>query len=1163
MQWVPKAKNDQVQKRIVQLILFIFDSGCTKHMMGNLKLLCNFVEKFLGTIRFGNDHFAPILGYGDLVLGNVTINRVYYVKGLNHNLFLVGQFCDADLEVAFRKSTCFLRDLQGNDLLTGYSTQSKGYRVYNKRTRMIVESIHIRFDKIKEVFETSVANNTSGLVPQRQKASDYDNPDPVQQRQDVYSSANADVPLHQDLHQHHQLIQMYMLRKTTIIKLKEGEQLQDDEFTNPFCALAQEETESSSYNIGNSNVLTFNQPHVSEYQLTKDHLLDQVRRNPSRLVKTRRPLATDPEMCMFALTEEVYVAQPDRFVDSDHPEKVYRLRKALYGLKQAPRAWYDELSKFLTSKVFTKGLQIHQSPSGIFTNQSKYTLEILHKHGMDKGQSIGTPMAMKPKLDAYLSGNPVEQTDYRSKIRSLMYLTSSRPDIVQAHGMDKGQSIGTPMAMKPKLDAYLSGNPVEQTDYRSKIRSLMYLTSSRPDIVQADSSFELTTFSDADHAGCIDSRKSTSRGILFLGDMLVSWISKKQNCTAMSSAEAEYMALSASCAQVITEYQLADMFTNALPKDRFKYLVRRIGMRCLTPAELEYVTQISRRGKYFFTESLSYQREFDILGLELFLQDIQSFELKKNDSVRIILRHVRDECDKGRMPTKIEMTLEQSQQGVSNDILMDVKSAFLYGKIEEEVNVCQPLGFEDPKFFDKVYKVEKALYGLHQALRAWYETLSTYLLDNRFQRCQIDRTIFIKRVKGDILLVQVYVDDNIFRFTRKEMCTEFEKMMHKKFKMSSIGEHTFFLGLRLYKNDDWNEVKQLLRMELRLTLAELKEEERVARQKEEDANIAEWDDIQAMMKNILQDLEQSEEEKTTNQSSKEESNVNLFVPMDSEVVKDRTEGSETIAKESSKRAGKELISDKSKNQKLDEKVEAKVDNDQEEPKMKMYMKIVSDDEVAINAIPLATKPPIIVCWKIIKEGKISSYHIIRADGSSKRPEEAYERVLWGDLKVMFEPNIESGRVLPIRIIRLTPLPLEMYMCLKDHLDATDRMKHTSNLENYLDFAEEILEEHVLENEAITLSNEEIALDEAASEARPNGKLIHNSILNGPYVRRMILEPGDANHEVTVTETFHVQTDDELPEKELKQIKANDQAIQTILLGLPEDIYAAVDSCKTA
>nr|GFA36936.1 integrase, catalytic region, zinc finger, CCHC-type, peptidase aspartic, catalytic [Tanacetum cinerariifolium] len=111
MQWVPKAKNENVQKRIVQLIIFIVDSGCTKHMASNLMLLCNFIKKFLGTVCFGNDQFAPILGYGDLVQGNIMINRVYYVEGLNRNLLSVGQFCDVDLEVAFWKSTCFVRDL--------------------------------------------------------------------------------------------------------------------------------------------------------------------------------------------------------------------------------------------------------------------------------------------------------------------------------------------------------------------------------------------------------------------------------------------------------------------------------------------------------------------------------------------------------------------------------------------------------------------------------------------------------------------------------------------------------------------------------------------------------------------------------------------------------------------------------------------------------------------------------------------------------------------------------------------------------------------------------------------------------------------------------------------------------------------------------------------
>nr|GEY92173.1 retrotransposon protein, putative, Ty1-copia subclass [Tanacetum cinerariifolium] len=465
IQEVPTADSGTDSEPIVQLIIFIVDSGYTKHMTGNLKLLCNFVEKFLETVRFGNDHFVPILGYGDLVQGNVTIDRVYYVEGLNHNLFSVGQFCDADLEVAFRKSTCFVRDLQGIEHQTSTARTLKQNDVVERRNRTLVEAartmlsalqlplffwaeaiatafeyIHIRFDEIKEVSETSVANNTSGLVPQRHKASGYDNPDPSTSspstRKNVHAEENNNA--------------------------KEGEQLQDDEFTNPFYAPTQEEAESSTHNID---------PKMCMYALTVSAA------EPKNIKEAMADSAwievMQDELHQFdRLQEEVYVAQPDGFVDPDHPEKVYRLRKALYGLKQALRAWYDELSKFLTSKGFTKGLQIHQSPSGIFINQAKYTLEILHKHGMDKGQSIGTPMAKKPKLDADLSGN-------------------------------------------------------------------------------LDSSFELTANSDADHAGCIDSRKSTSGGIQFLGDKLVSWMSKKQNCTAISSTEAEYVALSASCAQVM------------------------------------------------------------------------------------------------------------------------------------------------------------------------------------------------------------------------------------------------------------------------------------------------------------------------------------------------------------------------------------------------------------------------------------------------------------------------------------------------------------------------------------------------------------------------------------------------------------------------------------
>nr|GEW94457.1 hypothetical protein [Tanacetum cinerariifolium] len=141
---------------------------------------------------------------------------------------------------------------------------------------------------------------------------------------------------------------------------------------------------------------------------------------------------------------------------------------------------------------------------------------------------------------------------------------------------------------------------------------------------------------------------------------------------------------------------------------------------------------------------------------------------------------------------------------------MDVKSAFLNETIKEEVYVCQPSGFKDPDYPDKVYKAVKALYGLHQAPRAWYETLANYLLENGFQRGKINQTLFIKKKKGDILLVQVYVDDIIFRSTNKELCKAFEKLMKDKFQMCSIGELTFFLGLQVKQKDDGIFIKKPL-----------------------------------------------------------------------------------------------------------------------------------------------------------------------------------------------------------------------------------------------------------------------------------------------------------------------------------------------------------------
>ncbi|GJS36193.1 retrovirus-related pol polyprotein from transposon TNT 1-94 [Tanacetum coccineum] len=295
------------------------------------------------------------------------------------------------------------------------------------------------------------------------------------------------------------------------------------------------------------------------------------------------------------LQEEVFVSQPEGFEDQDNPTHVYRLKKALYGLKQAPRAWYDTLSKFLMANNFFKGavdptlftrksgkhillvqiyvddiifastdhnacnifskemsskfqmsmmgqmsfflgLQVSQSPGGIFINQAKYALETLKKYGMDLSDPVDTPMVDRLKLDEDLMGIPVDQTRFRGMVGSLMYLTASRPDLVFA------------VCMCARYQA----KPTKK-HFEAIKRVFRYLkgTINMGLWYPKDNAMSLIAYADADHAGCQDSRRSTSGSAQFLGDRLVSWSSKKQRSTAISTTEAEYIAMSGCCAQIL------------------------------------------------------------------------------------------------------------------------------------------------------------------------------------------------------------------------------------------------------------------------------------------------------------------------------------------------------------------------------------------------------------------------------------------------------------------------------------------------------------------------------------------------------------------------------------------------------------------------------------
>nr|GEU38758.1 hypothetical protein [Tanacetum cinerariifolium] len=834
--WKPKSGKENVNPNLVEIFQFIVDSRCSKHMMGNLKLLINFVEKFLGTVKFGNDQVAPIIGYGDLVQGAVMIKRVYYVEGLNHNLFSVGQFCDADLEVAFRKTTCYIHDLKGNNLLTGshgtdlYSitlqdtnspnpiclmakatssqswlwhrrlshlnfntinllskndivvglpklkfvkdnlclscelgkakqksfhtkiTPSSKRRLQhlhmnlccpmwvasingkryvllivddyyrytwthflrskdetpkvlidflmlvqrglqaqvrivrtNKGTEFLNQTLHAYFAAERILYQTSVAR-----TPEQNDVVERQNRTLVEVARTMLSAAKVllhfwaeaiatacftqnrslVIPRHEKTHYHiineqKPSVKFFHIFGSLCYIVRDGENLDK---------MKEKETYAENDQVADDEFINiFSTP-------TKDHPLEQVIRNPSQSVRTRRQLESDGKMCMSALT--VSRTEPkntkEAMADSAWIESMQE------KLNQFDRldVWELVNRPLCTNVINLKWLWKNKrdEENTVIQNKSRLVAKgYAQKEGIDFEESFALVARLEAVRKKCMSINQmvllIHIIPIKFTVSIRLYMDSNK---LQGRG-----TMNSPNSCYPKDSPKTKQNIVVWSG------ALMYLTASRPDIMHAtcycaryqakptekhltavkrifryfkdtihmglwypkDTGFNLTAFSDSDHAGCLDSCKRTSGDIQFLGgDKLVNWSSKKQDCTSMSSVEAEYMYLSVCCAQVLwmrnqltdygfhfykipmycdskaaitiscnlvqhsrtkhiyvryhfikeqvekgivelffvgTEYQLADLLTKALHVERFKYLVRRIGIRCLTLEELE------------------------------------------------------------------------------------------------------------------------------------------------------------------------------------------------------------------------------------------------------------------------------------------------------------------------------------------------------------------------------------------------------------------------------------------------------------------------------------------------------------------------------------------------------------------------------------------------
>ncbi|GJX07959.1 uncharacterized mitochondrial protein-like protein [Tanacetum coccineum] len=474
------------KSRVIQLVLWIVDSGCSKHMTDNLQLLRNFVEKFMGTVCFGNDHFASITGYG------------YYDRRLSHlNFETINQLSKkASLPPKLVPSTESKLELLHMNLCGPMRVAS----INGKKYILVIVDDYSRYtwlyflrtkDEAPDMiidFVNQVQRNLKAqiLMIQTDNGTEFKN----KKLRAIYAKLGivhqtsiARTPQQNGVVERRNLTLVEAAR-TMLIFYKAPEFLWAEAIATACftqnCSIVHTRLQEVS---DNSAVNTLDNEHTS----SSSSIVVEEDEAPQIVSSSAEKVTTEPNFPVLNENTNEFVQEDVANFDGN----------VFYNAPPTPVF----LQHIRIHQICTR-LQVHQSPRGIFICQSQYTMDLLKKHGMEKCDTICTPMATT-KLDADLQGTQVDQTKYSSMIRGLMYLTASQPDIAFA------------------------------TFYSKEF------------------GFELIAYSDADLAGCNNDCKSTSGGIQFLGDKLVSWSSKKQDCTAMSIAEVEYVSLSACCAQVI------------------------------------------------------------------------------------------------------------------------------------------------------------------------------------------------------------------------------------------------------------------------------------------------------------------------------------------------------------------------------------------------------------------------------------------------------------------------------------------------------------------------------------------------------------------------------------------------------------------------------------
>nr|GEU80962.1 hypothetical protein [Tanacetum cinerariifolium] len=653
----PRQTTRKLYEHLVEIILFIVDSGCSKHMTGNFKLLINFVEKFLGTVKFRNDQIIPILGYRDLVQGAVTIKRVYYIERLNHNLFSVGQFCDADLEVAFWKSTCYIRDLKGNDLLTG----SCGTDLY---------SITLQ--------DTSSPN----LICLMAKAT------------------SSQVWLWHRRLSHLNFDTINLLSKNDIV-------------------------------IG-----------LPKLKFVKDHLCSSCKLGKAKRKSFQTKITPSSKRRLQLLHMDL--CGPMRVASINGKKYVlvivddfsrYTCTHFLRSKDETPEVLIDFL------RLVQRGL--HAQVRTVQTDKgTKFLNKILHSYFSSEGINHQTSVSRTPEQ------NGVVERRNRTLVEAARTMLSITKVPLDGENLDK---------MKEKGDACIFvGYPTQSGVYRvfnKRTRVIVEtihvnfdeLPHMASDHISSDPVPESETVTTSNE---LDLLFSLMFDELLNGSTQV--VSKSSDVSAAAAPNQSEMNLED--AQVEDD-EFVNIFCTPV-QDRGETSSRHVDSSNMHtfyqrhPSEHRWMKdhpleQVIGNPSQSFRKRRQLESDGEMCMFALTVSQIEPKNIKEAmaDSAWIESMqeelHQIDRLDEGvdfeesfAPVARLEAVWLFIAYAAHKSFIvyqMDIKTAFLYSPLKEEVYVNQPDGFVDPYHPDKVYRLKKALYGLKQAPRAWYDELSNFL----------------------------------------------------------------------------------------------------------------------------------------------------------------------------------------------------------------------------------------------------------------------------------------------------------------------------------------------------------------------------------------------------------------------------------------------------